>query len=123
MPARDQQQRSKQQDEFESEAAAPAEQVDQPGHVREHRVPALEHRLVQRKIADSEQKDEQYYHSVMKLDTFVGRGPSRSVPVVAGSHEVRIMRGESAHTMTVTLAAGKRLRVRLDDGPRPSPSH
>jgi hypothetical protein len=86
MPARDQQQRSKQQDEFESEAAAPAEQVDQPGHVREHRVPALEHRLVQRKIADSEQKDEQYYHSVMKLDTFVGRGwrfVDRKAPFVA----------------------------------------
>jgi hypothetical protein len=40
--------------------------------------------------------------------------------VAAGEHEVRILRGESAHTTTVTLDAGKRLRVRLEDAPRPS---
>jgi hypothetical protein len=51
--------------------------------------------------------------------TFVGRGPSRSVPVTEGTHEVRIVRGEAAHTTTVTLAAGKRLRVRLDEPSRP----
>jgi DNA-binding response OmpR family regulator len=51
--------------------------------------------------------------------TFVGRGPGRSVPTSAGSHEVKIVRGEMAYSTQVELSAAKRLRVRL--GPRPAP--
>jgi hypothetical protein len=54
--------------------------------------------------------------------TFVGRGPGRSVPLAAGSHEVRITRGDATQSLTVELAAGKRLRVSLPPSARPRPS-
>ncbi|MGC4090756.1 MAG: response regulator [Polyangiaceae bacterium] len=54
--------------------------------------------------------------------TFVGRGPGRSVPVSAGRHEVRIVRGDAPQSVPVELAAGKRVRVSLaPSSPRPGP--
>lgn len=74
MPVRHQQHRGEKQYELEREAAAPAEQAHQPRDLRDQRMAAVEHRLVQRKIADPEDKDEQYYHLVTFRETFVGRG-------------------------------------------------
>ncbi|MFZ5895929.1 MAG: response regulator [Myxococcota bacterium] len=55
-------------------------------------------------------------------NTFVGRGPGRSVPVTAGRHEVRITRGDSVQSTPLELGAGKRLRVSLPPAARPRPN-
>jgi DNA-binding response OmpR family regulator len=52
-------------------------------------------------------------------ETFVGRGPGRSVPVTAGHHEVRITRGDTVQKMSLELGVGKRLRVTLPPAARP----
>ena len=72
MASRHDQQGSEQQRELEHQASSSAEAADEPAHLREQRVAALQHRLMQRKVADTEQKNAQYYHAVTNGETFVG---------------------------------------------------